>query len=48
MAILQRKSPNNDAFEFPFYVDNCVIMSIDSSINSGGNENIFIGEDIEL
>lgn len=48
MAILQRKSPNNDAFEFPFYVDNCVIIPIDSSINSGGNENIFIGEDIEL
>lgn len=52
LVILSKKVDiNNTTFNFPYYVDNCTSMPIvdyTGGKNTGGNENIIPGEDIEL
>lgn len=51
IILSQRANVNNTTMKFPYYVDNCFSVPLtdySSGKNTGGNENILPGEDIEL
>lgn len=51
IILSKRANVNNTTMKFPYYVDNCFSVPLtdySSGKNTGGNENILPGEDIEL